>query len=324
MRTPLILFHTPYFGKAPTTGFDVGQDCNFTEDVERAPEADAVVFHIPDARHWPAIPRYPRNLWVAWSVESAVNYPAIANPFFMRQFDIRMTYERSADIWTPYFPSLAEFAALRGSPLPPKTEKARAVLFQSGSVDRAGRNAFLTELMRWMDVDSYGSLFKTRSMEGPDLGRPTKLAVISRYKFCLAFENSLARDYVSEKFFDPLLAGTVPVYRGAPNVAEFAPGPHSFIDANDFKDPAELAEYLAYLDGDDDAYRAYFTWRENPDRRFIEALNSVREPTLTRLARKVSELMEKKGRPPAGGRPAYPYSRSARLRWTLSRALNPT
>lgn len=320
---PLILFHTPYFGGAPTAGLGVGPDCNFTEDAGRVAEADAVVFHIPDVRRWPAIPRYPGSLWVAWSVESAVNYPALTDPFLMRQFDIRMTYERSADIWTPYFPSLTEFTALREAPLPAKTEKAPAVLFQSGSVDRADRYAFLVEMMRSMAVDSYGSLLNTRPLQGPDSGRQTKLDVIARYKFCLAFENSLARDYVSEKFFDPLLAGTVPVYRGAPNIADFAPGPHSYIDANDFRGPAELAEYLTYLDGDDAAYLAYFAWRKNLDPRFVDAVNSVREPTGQRLVRRVSELMKQKGRPPHGGRPTYPYSHYERLRWMLSRTLNP-
>jgi alpha-1,3-fucosyltransferase 10 len=320
---PLILFHTSYFGGAPTAGLGVGPDRNFTEDIRRAEEADAVVFHIPDTRRWSEIPRYPGNLWVAWSAESAVNYPALSDPFIMRQFDIRMTYERTADIWTPYFPLLADITSLRDVPLPAKTEKAPAVLFQSGSVDRADRYPFLVEMLRLVAVDSYGKLLNTRSIQGRDSGRQTKLDTIARYKFCLAFENSLARDYVSEKFFDPLLAGTVPVYRGAPNIADFAPGPHSYIDANDFRGPAELAEYLTYLDGNDDAYLAYFAWRKNPDPRFIDTVNSVAEPAGQRLLRRVSELRKQKGRPPRGGRPTYPYSRYERLRWTLSQTLSP-
>jgi hypothetical protein len=75
-------------------------------------------------------------------------------------------------------------------------------------------------------------------------------------------ENAIEADYVTEKFFDPLLVGTVPVYRGAPNVTDFAPGQHCFVNANDFDSSGELAKYLKFLDADTDAYRKYLVWRE--------------------------------------------------------------
>ena len=42
--------------------------------------------------------------------------------------------------------------------------------------------------------------------------------MLSHYKFYLAFENLPVEDYVSEKIFEGLFAGTVPVYRGSPTV----------------------------------------------------------------------------------------------------------
>ena len=54
------------------------------------------------------------------------------------------------------------------------------------------------------------------------------------YKFYLVFENSLGRDYVTEKFYNPLLYSTVPVvYSGADYETIKAPR-HSFIDVRDF------------------------------------------------------------------------------------------
>jgi alpha-1,3-fucosyltransferase 10 len=135
-------------------------------------------------------------------------------------------------------------------------------VFQSALVNGSSRIEYLWELMNCMEIHSYGRLLNNRSLEIPDRGQETKLEVIRSYKFCLGFENSVCPDYVTEKFFEPFLAGTVPVYRGAPNVEDFAPGPHSFINADDFAGPRELAEYLTYLDHDDAAYEAYFAWRE--------------------------------------------------------------
>jgi hypothetical protein len=50
-----------------------------------------------------------------------------------------------------------------------------------------------------------------------------------RYKFCVTMENSLSQDYVSEKIWDGLHAGCVPVYLGSNSVRDMVPDPHSFI-----------------------------------------------------------------------------------------------
>ena len=134
--------------------------------------------------------------------------------------------------------------------------------FNPSAFDASGRNQFARELMAHMKINSYGSFLNNRQFATPDSGREAKLALIANYKFCLGFENSIAPDYVTEKFFDPLISGSVPVYRGAPNVDLFAPGVNSFIDASKFAGPRELAEFLVYLDNNDEAYRSYLAWRE--------------------------------------------------------------
>src|SRR6056300_998914 len=52
------------------------------------------------------------------------------------------------------------------------------------------------------------------------------------------------------------------VYLGAPNVASFAPSPNSYIDIRDFETLEQLADRLAYLDGNDTAYDEMHAWRE--------------------------------------------------------------
>ena len=36
-----------------------------------------------------------------------MNFPELADPDFMRPYDLTMTYQRSSDFWAPYLPSLA-------------------------------------------------------------------------------------------------------------------------------------------------------------------------------------------------------------------------
>ena len=66
----------------------------------------------------------------------------------------------------------------------------------------------------------------------------------------------------SEKFKRSLETSVVPVVYSAEGLHKVVPS-HSYIDVRDFKSPKHLAEYLLYLDKNDDAYMAYFTWRKH-------------------------------------------------------------
>lgn len=51
----------------------------------------------------------------------------------------------------------------------------------------------------------------------------SKYEVLSQYKFSLCFENMAMKGYVTEKIFDCLYAGTVPLYLGAPDIEDLIP-----------------------------------------------------------------------------------------------------
>ena len=147
-------------------------------------------------------------------------------------------------------------------------------------------------------------------LAGPDLGRLTKLAVISRYHFCLAFENSIAPDYVTEKIFQPLLAGTIPIYRGAPNFQQFVPE-GSFINADAYNGPNDLADYLHHLLESPKEYEAYFAWRRKPLPTFLlEAISSLNSHHLLRLQSVVEQRIGNRQRRHFGF-PSYPFGLSA-------------
>jgi hypothetical protein len=71
-----------------------------------------------------------------------------------------------------------------------------------------------------------------------------------------------------------LEAGCVPVYTGAPNIEDYAPGKNCYINTGDFNSPKDLADYLSALNEDDKAYSAFHAWRGQssgtPYRRFME------------------------------------------------------
>jgi hypothetical protein len=70
-----------------------------------------------------------------------------------------------------------------------------------------------------------------------------KLATLAQYRFALTIENTRFPGYVSEKLFDCLFAGTVPVYDGAPDVARYVPA-DAFVDASTFPDYLAVRQFL--------------------------------------------------------------------------------
>ncbi|MBE2240510.1 MAG: hypothetical protein IAE81_22165 [Caldilineaceae bacterium] len=77
-------------------------------------------------------------------------------------------------------------------------------------------------------------------------GLRAKRAVLSRYRFAICFENTVFPGYLTEKLFDCLLAGCIPVYWGDPAVAEKVPS-DCYIDCRQFSDLAELDLYLQQM-----------------------------------------------------------------------------
>ena len=76
----------------------------------------------------------------------------------------------------------------------------------------------------------------------------------------LAFENSFCDHYVTEKYWDYIERGIVPVVMGATYEDNVIPG--SFIDTSKFDSIEGLAKYLLYLNSNDTAFNEYFSWKQ--------------------------------------------------------------
>ena len=74
------------------------------------------------------------------------------------------------------------------------------------------------------------------------------------YHFYIAFENSVCKDYITEKLWSQGYQRTIiPIVLKRDDVEPFVP-PNSFIAADDFEDVKSLAAYLHYLIHNETAY----------------------------------------------------------------------
>ncbi len=256
-------------------------------------EAAAVVFHLPTLP--PSlftdggVEKKSGQVWVAWYLECEAHYPHTADPDFMSRFDLTMSHRRDADIFSPYVPH--DFEQLSRRPVPEKEPGKIVNAFISSHINKSGRLQYMIRMMNVIDVHSYGKMIPNMP-SGAHNGRRFKMDTISRYLFTIAFENAIAPDYVTEKFYDPLMAGSVPVYLGAPNVRDFAPGGNCFIDASEWESPESLARHLLDLSRDEALYRSYFEWKEKPfSPAFVEMLETHKVHAFVRLCRKLEELI---------------------------------
>ncbi|MER9392458.1 glycosyltransferase family 10 [Mesorhizobium sp. M0592] len=316
---PLILFYTTFFSKpVDIASIQCEMPGRWTLDKRRISEAAAVVFHIPNFREVGDAYKYPGQYWVAWSMECGQNYKRLADPKIMRHFDIIMTHESRSDVWVPYLPRAVWWKDALARPIVPKTEEAPVALFQSAGLNYSGRVDLANELARHIKIDSYGRYRNNRSVSGPDLGSKTKIETIARHKFCLAMENSTEADYVTEKIYDAFMAGTVPIYLGAPNVDEFVPE-HSFIDASAFASASDLAAYLQHLIATPKDYEAYFDWRSKPlPDNLVKRVQSLETPAFCRLMSVVRQRLEARTSTPSGRR-TLPFGYRSYLRTKLRR-----
>lgn len=77
---------------------------------------------------------------------------------------------------------------------------------------------------------------------------PDKREVYPNYRFGLCYENmQLVRGYITEKIFDCLRTGVIPIYWGAPDIAE-AVDPAAFVDRRQFPSTEELVAYIRAMD----------------------------------------------------------------------------
>ncbi|XP_075690591.1 3-galactosyl-N-acetylglucosaminide 4-alpha-L-fucosyltransferase FUT3-like [Rhinoderma darwinii] len=230
--------------------------CKLTVDRNLYSVADAVLIHhadiMYDKKFLPQQPKPNFQRWIWYNMEPPrilVNLKMLDN-----LFNMTMTFRKDSDIYSPYGQMEPLKKSVQNFTIPKKSKLVSWVV--SKWYPGAPRIAYYEELQKHISIDVFGAKHKKLSWDD-------FYATISQYKFYLAFENSIYKDYITEKFWSNAFGSwAVPVVLGTSrkNYERFVPG-DAFIHVDDFPSPKELAAYLLELDKDDEKYRKYFNWR---------------------------------------------------------------
>jgi len=198
------------------------------------------------------------NWKILHTMESPKYYPrfGIRSDAYRENIFYATTSYRS-EIPLPYF-SWAEWKIQ--NPLVDFEKAIKGATFLAGNCNSLNdREGLVQDLMTRMRVDS----FRCLNNVAEPVNLSNKTALLEKYLFYFAFENSNEDDYITEKVFDGLRAGTLPVYYGALNIHEFVPQ-NSIIHVADFETRKDLADYLIRLSEDKELYESYHKWRHKP------------------------------------------------------------
>jgi hypothetical protein len=126
------------------------------------------------------------------------------------------------------------------------------------------REEYVKQLRKFIPLDVYGKCSGLWGILGGAGHERHAHLIRDKYKFYLAFENRLCKDYITEKFWvDALMNGAIPVVRGGMHDSDYAmqAPPGSYINADWFDSPRELGAYLQVVAANYTLYRSYHAWR---------------------------------------------------------------
>lgn len=270
VKSVTLLIWTHPFGqyrKLPDCGAQYQiEGCTLTDDLLEYPHVDAVIIHHREistgAADLPPEPRPRAQKWIWMNYES----PAHTSGLWQLEdkFNLTLSYRVDSDIFLPYGYLVPGIVVTRDAHLlhaPSRAHLLRPRLVAwviSNWSESQARVAFYNELQRYVHIDVYGQAGIPLAV-----GRGSVVRLVSSYQFYLAFENSQHTDYITEKLWNAVVAGAVPVVLGATrrNYERFLP-PEAFIHVDDFPSVRALAQYLLMLRRNPHRLRQHLDWRE--------------------------------------------------------------
>lgn len=212
--------------------------------------------------------------------EAAVSYPSytLSSSDVKNKFDFTMTPDTSTSLPVtlvcPWGRPIESFL----DPMPPK-QPGRLLAYFSEHGTAPQYRKFVDELFSAAGEGIHAYIHRrNRDLPAEAGGDPYQLSrridFVSTYKFVFVTEAIEEKDFLTPEWSQIILAGAVPVYLGMQEIAQYAPGPRSFIDARLFATGADLWDYLKSFDGASDAaadaYSNFFTWKQGAAAAYAE------------------------------------------------------
>eukprot|EP01136_Pigoraptor_vietnamica_P031739 Opistho-1_new@92670 len=237
--------------------------------------ADIIVGAVQEIFPWNLPTKSKSQLFVGMAWEAAAYYPHFQDNFGPN----RDRTESPWDLTLGFNPKLFDLpitmmphdpAVLLRDAVPRREKKGFIAYLSSNPDTRSRRHETVGELMKYLRIDSFGTEYHNKDPP-PEFRSGTfgarfeaKVNLISSYRFTLAFENAFEPFYVTEKLFNPLEAGSVPIYFGAPNIDDVWPLRDSYINGRNFKSLKQLAAYVRKVDSNPALYERYLAWKKRP------------------------------------------------------------
>lgn len=141
-------------------------------------------------------------------------------------------------------------------PLERCLDKKRFCVFVVSSNSSRERVKFFKKLSKYKKIDSYGKVMNNMGNQIQHLNYVSNSSLFKKYKFVICFENDFHEEYITEKLINVMLADTIPIYRGAPDVGKYF-NTKSFINYEDYGLYDGMIKKVIELDQDDKKYEEF-------------------------------------------------------------------
>ena len=277
-------------------------DYHFDDEIENltwVANADVVLFHlIPvDLATGMRLLRYRKQghhstkqssqflhdqIWAIYTAESTDNLKRISKyPSYHILdgiFNWSISFRHDSTISTPYsgfrgFRPLGQtyhedyYRVQRFQPVDPSkiaTKRRHLAAVTSNCHDSYGRLVILEQLKSFgLTVDVYGACSPNNLKCPGRMSSECYEMLEEKYYFYASFENSLCKDYFTEKLLNIFNYDMVPVTINGAYIGQPDKNMPAFIDSKDFTSLKDFAEHLLHIAANGEWYQQFFKWRNH-------------------------------------------------------------